>query len=268
MSDLAREWVVMTGVTRGIGQSLATELRSRGYSVCGIVRPAHTEKVQLSLDKVIAHDLLKPLGSSAISQLNEFLNTHRVIGVVHAAGLLGPMLHQPTAEKFVEWSQWWQSYRDTFQVNLFSGIQLINICRTHLQEWSGVSGVRSPFVLHLSSGAAVKPYAGWDAYCSSKAAILMDFKCMAAKVRADECCVLSVAPGTVMTDMMKQVLSAHPNDFPALSKFKELEKNGGLVEPSQPAKLICDWLMSSSQDSISHWHGELYDVRLSSSPTK
>jgi NAD(P)-dependent dehydrogenase (short-subunit alcohol dehydrogenase family) len=268
MSNLARSWVIMTGVTRGIGSSIAKELRSRGYSICGVLRPNHNAQMRDSFDEVILHDLSQPFDSGALQQLSTFLKSHRVIGCVHAAGLLGPMTVQPPCDDFHAWQQWWKSYQDTFQVNLHSGIQLMSACQESMNEWSGVSGRRSPFVLHLSSGAALKPYAGWGAYCASKAALLMEFKCWAAKIAAEKCYILSVAPGTVMTDMMHQVLAANPDDFPALSKFKQLEKSGGLVEPELPARMICDWLLNVSHEEISRWHGELYDVRSSSSPTK
>lgn len=258
----------MTGVTRGIGKSLAMEIQSRGYSVCGVVRPSHAEQMKSTLDEVIEHDLSKPVDGATLQWLAEIVKSHRVIGFVHAAGLLGPMNVQPRPDDILSWKEWWQSYQDTFQVNLHSGIQLAGACQDDMHEWSGQAGRRSPFVMHLSSGAAVKPYAGWGAYCASKAAMLMEFKCWAAKIAAEQCAVLSVAPGTVMTDMMQQVLAANPDDFPALSKFKQLEQTGGLVEPKLPAQLICDWLLNLSHDEISKWHGELYDVRSSSSPTK
>lgn len=268
MSNLMKDWIIVTGVTRGIGKSLATEFQKRGYSICGVVRPSVGEAAKEWLDEVVTHDLSEPFDKKMLLRLSEVLSTRRVIGVVHAAGLLGPMTTQPRADEFELWNQWWAYYQQTFQVNLHSGIQLMSACWKELHEWSGPTGRRSPFVLHLSSGAAVKPYPGWGTYCASKAALLMEFKCWAAKTAADICNVLSVAPGTVMTDMMQQVLSANPSDFPALAKFKDLEKNGGLVEPELPAKLICDWLLNLNHEQISKWHGELYDVRSSSSATK
>ncbi|NBW82620.1 SDR family NAD(P)-dependent oxidoreductase [bacterium] len=115
--------------------------------------------------------------------------------------------------------------------------------------------------MHISSGAAVKPYVGWGAYCSSKAAILMDFKCLASQIGVSELLVLSVAPGTVMTDMMKQVLASHPQDFPAIGKFKELEKTGGLVPPDLAGGKIVSWLIEQPSANLAQWHGQLYDVR-------
>ena len=227
----------------------------------------HAEHIQNSVNQLILHDLAQPLEKAALERISAFLRSHHVIGCVHAAGLLGPMNTLPPCDEFSAWQLWWESYRETFQVNTHSGMQLVSACLGGLHEWSWSAGRRSPFVLHLSSGAAVKPYSGWEAYCASKAALLMEFKCLAAKIAAEKCTALSVAPGTVMTDMMQQVLAANPADFPALSKFKQLEKDGGLVDPDLPARLICDWLLNLSQSEISQWHGELYDVRSSSSPT-
>lgn len=268
MGELQREWIVLTGATRGIGQKIAAELKSRGFSVCALARPVHAGTVLEHVDHTIHCDLRHPIAAETVTELAEFLKTHRTIGLIHAAGLLGPMSSPERPEHTAAWLDWWQEYQATCMVNFTSGAQLVSLCRQDLHHWVSDSGERSPFVLHISSGAAVRPYAGWGAYCASKAALLMEFKCLAAKISADVCHVLSVAPGTVMTDMMQQVLAAHPDEFPALTKFKELEKGGGLVAPALPAKTICDWLLNSGQDDISQWHGELYDVRLSKSPIK
>lgn len=261
MQQSTERWILMTGVTRGIGRAISQELRKKGFLVCGLVRHESAAKMHLELDRVIPWDLDWEWEKNSPSVWSEFVGSHSVVGFIHAAGQLGPMQSRPQDVASAEWASWWRAYSQALRVNHTAGLELSLAVRPHLQQWSDASGVRRPFLLHLSSGAAVKPYVGWEAYCSSKAAMLMAFKCLAAHASADELNVLSVAPGTVMTDMMQQVLSANASEFPALSKFKELEKTGGLVSPEVPARKIADWLVDSQDAEMKRWHGELFDVR-------
>lgn len=263
-----KNWILMTGVTRGIGRSLAEEFRKMGFFVCGLVRSENCAAAQPHLDAVLPWDLSLAWESNASPALLEFVARERVIGLIHAAGVLGSTNPVPEATDVAAWTSWWADYALTDRINHKAGLELIWGVKKSLVSWSTKRGQRTPFVLHLSSGAAVKPYAGWDAYCTSKAAMLMAFRTLAAKTPASELKVLSVAPGTVMTDMMKSVLSAREENFPALSKFKALEKSGGLVAPEVPAKKICSWLVDSLDADLCSWHGELYDVRDSSPATK
>jgi NAD(P)-dependent dehydrogenase (short-subunit alcohol dehydrogenase family) len=263
-----KNWILMTGCSRGIGRSLALELQERGFLVCGLIRPGNLEKAKHHLGQVLDWDLGLPWEANPSTALRDFVLKNRVVGFIHAAGLLGPMTQTPEPEKSEEWRSWWAEYFSTLRVNHTAAVEIMHAVQAQLKNWECELGERSPFIMHLSSGAAVKPYAGWDAYCSSKAAMLMEFKCLAARISSEQTTILSVAPGTVMTDMMQKVLSANPSEFPALPKFKALEQSGGLLPPEVPAKQICDWLIASSQQEIKQWHGELYDVRSSNSLTK
>lgn len=263
-----RNWILMTGASRGIGRSLALHLQERGFLVCGLIRPGHLEKAKHHLDEALGWDLDLAWGANPSKALRDFVLKHKVVGFIHSAGLLGPLTQVPDSENSEEWRSWWAEYFSALRVNHTAGLELVHAVRAKLKNWECELGERSPFIMHLSSGAAIKPYAGWDVYCSSKAAILMEFKCLAARISSDQTTILSVAPGTVMTDMMEKLLSANPSEFPALPKFKALEQSGGLLPPEVPAKQICEWLIAQSQQEIKQWHGELYDVRRSSSLTK
>ncbi|MEY3903288.1 MAG: hypothetical protein RL189_2594 [Pseudomonadota bacterium] len=265
MFEGSRQWIVMTGVTRGIGRSIARQLRARGFFVCALARKESLAAAGNEADRVLQWDCALPWEDNDSVNLLDFLSDNPVVGIIHAAGLLGPMDKPPHPSDAPHWKQWREDYLSTVRVNLTAGVELVQAARPFMQKQKSSTTQEKPaFVMHLSSGAAVKAYAGWNSYCASKAAMLMEFKCLAAQCSSDELLCLSVAPGTVMTDMMKQVLSANPDDFPALGKFRELEKSGGLVTPDSAAKKIVDWLIDSSTEQLCRWHGELYDVRTSS----
>ncbi|MEN9528151.1 MAG: hypothetical protein RI932_24 [Pseudomonadota bacterium] len=268
MNAKEKNWILMTGVTRGIGHSIANIFRRQGFAVCGLVRPSKAQQATHSLDELVPWELELPWKENAPDRLLKTLSGKNVIGFVHAAGVLGPMNDVPAATDAVAWNNWWQESEAAHRVNHSSGMEIATAVLSSLCSWKNSTGERAPFVAHLSSGAALKPYVGWNAYCASKAAILMDFRCLAAKLSAAQTTVLSVAPGTVMTDMMRQVLSSDPAAFPSLPKFKSLEQSGGLVAPEVPAQQICNWIVESSQQQIETWHGEFYDVRTSNSSTR
>lgn len=253
----------MTGASRGIGQAMAKHFRAKGFSVCALVRSQSAAGCLSSVDHVIPWDCAKAWHENPAQELLSFTEKQRVIGVVHAAGLLGPMDQAPVASDASLWQSWWDEYQRTARVNHLAGMELVLGLKPYLKPSTSQSrgAACPPFLLHISSGAAVKPYVGWGAYCSSKAAMLMDFKCLSGQLDANETLVLSVAPGTVMTDMMRQVLAAQPQHFPALEKFRELEKTGGLVSPDSAAEKIVSWLMENSAENLAQWHGQLYDVR-------
>src|SRR5690606_34498338 len=61
-------------------------------------------------------------------------------------------------------------------------------------------------IINITSGAALKPYFGWSAYCSSKAAINMFTQVLAAEQQEvkNGIKILAVAPGVVDTDMQSE----------------------------------------------------------------
>lgn len=252
----------MTGVSRGLGRSLARLLREAGLSVCALSRSGSAAACAEVSDHCFPWDCASPWEKNNFAAVEKFCTENSVVGFIHAAGVLGPMDKTPAPSESSAWQTWWAEYHAAVAVNFTGGTELVHAVLPFLKKFQSGSGEpRVPLVMHLSSGAALKPYAGWNAYCSAKAAMLMEFKCLAAQHKPEELLVLSVAPGTVMTDMMRQVLSARPEDFPALGKFKELEKSGGLVSPDSAAQKICNWLLQSSVEELERWHGEMFDVR-------
>jgi len=262
MTKAPLPWIMMTGTTRGLGRALAQQLRAGGFAVCALARAESLMSCADSADRSLTWDCARPWNQNESTELLKFCRENHVAGFIHVAGLLGPMVSTPMPSDSEEWTRWWADYHAAVAVNFTGGSELVHALQPLLKGYSSsMQGQCPPFVMHLSSGAAVKPYAGWNAYCASKAAMLMEFKCLAAQHSSKELLVLSVAPGTVMTDMMRQVLSAQPDDFPAIGKFKELEKTGGLVSPESAAHKIFSWLTESPLQELGRWHGELYDVR-------
>ena len=77
-------------------------------------------------------------------------------------------------------------------------------------------------LINVSSGSALKGYAGWTAYCASKAALDRLSECLAEE-EGGGFRVFSVAPGVIDTDMQRTIRSTPKERFPLLDSFLQLK---------------------------------------------
>lgn len=245
-----KPWLVITGASRGIGNALRNQLASR-YNFIEIVR---TTEQHLENSVRLQWDLATALDDKTRGALIEVFQKTKVAGIFHCAGTLGPW---GGAETLAHSKTYWTEHLNAYRINVCAPLDLLSVALPYLKA---APHLPAPIIFHLSSGAAVKPYVGWETYCTTKAACLMAFKALAKRYSANELLCLSVAPGTVMTDMMKKVLAGNKSDFPEVEKFIQLQKEGRLVDPKVPAVAI-DLFLHDSAETLKSFHGELFDVR-------
>ena len=97
-------------------------------------------------------------------------------------------------------------------------------------------------VLNISSGAGRNPNAGWGVYCATKAALDMYARVVKQAQGENGARVVSLAPGTVDTDMQAAIRSSDPKSFPALAKFQDFHATGKLSSPANVASRILAYL--------------------------
>jgi benzil reductase ((S)-benzoin forming) len=106
----------------------------------------------------------------------------------------------------------------------------------------------------LSSGAATKAYPGWSAYNAGKAAVEHWVRSVGLEEAAIEresagavkgCRVIAVAPGVVDTAMQGEIRAVDEQAFPAVERFRELKRSGGLTTPEQAAAGL--WAVIAAQ---------------------
>jgi benzil reductase ((S)-benzoin forming) len=90
----------------------------------------------------------------------------------------------------------------------------------------------------LSTGRDSGIYPGWSAYKSGKAATDAWAIAEAAAHKDPRLALISVAPGTVDTDMQAAVRQADEHDFPRVGKFEELSQTGRLSSAEEAAGRI------------------------------
>jgi benzil reductase ((S)-benzoin forming) len=114
--------------------------------------------------------------------------------------------------------------------------------RAFLRSTAGLDCERH--LVMLSSGAATKAYPGWSAYNAGKAAVEHWVRSVGLEEAAVEresagavkgCRVIAVAPGVVDTAMQGEIRAVDEQAFPAVERFRELKRSGGLITPEEAA---------------------------------
>jgi len=95
-------------------------------------------------------------------------------------------------------------------------------------------------IINITSGAGSKPYVGWSAYCSQKAAVNMVTRCAAMEVFDKPIRVLALSPGPFESHMQELIREANIESFPSREKFLKLHKEGKLKNPETLARIILD----------------------------
>jgi len=235
---------VVTGTSEGIGLAVAEALLERGWEVAGVARREaplrHADYRHARID----------LGDTAAleGRLAEYLGEElrrpgrSRLGLVNNAAALEPAGPLPRLGA--------TALARAFAVNVVAPACLLGLFLR--------CAPRTPLrVVNVSSGAAARPYAGWAAYCSSKAALRMVGQVAAAEAdelaagSAADLSVVSYEPGVVDTAMQASVRSLGREAFPKVERFLDLHARGLLHPPGQPAGEIARLLERDDLPSFS-----------------
>lgn len=234
MSTSVTTKAIVTGHSRGLGEAIAADLLGRGTAVLGLSRATNGALAQrypgllqqTALDLADTAHLQAWLQAGALARFTE--GAGRVL-LVNNAGTVQPM----GAAGAIEPGRLAQA----IALNVTAPLLLADA----LVAATGDEVLR--LVLHVSSGAARKPYAGWSIYCTTKAAL--DMHARAAQLdEVPGLRIASVAPGVVDTDMQADIRAASEDDFPLRERFEAMKREGQLELPVQVAHKLVDYLLS------------------------
>ena len=225
---------IVTGHSRGLGAAIAEHLLARGARVLGLSRHGNPslatrfpEKLeQQALDVADFATLQRWLDSGA---LGSFAGTGETPILVNNAGVLQPIGPLDTQRP--------EAVSRAVAVNVGA---VLALSAAFVQATGGASERR---ILHVSSGAGRKPYAGWSIYCATKAAIDQHALCVALD-RTPNLLISSVAPGVVDTEMQAEIRASSDERFPDRPRFVALHRDKALPSPEQTGGRLVEYLLS------------------------
>lgn len=228
---------VVTGVSKGIGEALATRLIERGFEVLGIGRSAPTglASARFSFVRADLRDakglpaLVDPLFDAVAARQPTFavlVNNAADAAPIGAFGTLSP-----------------EHIAGAIAVNLTAPLVLAN---AFLRALHGTHArVR---VINVSSGAAARALPGAGVYCVAKAGLEMLAPVIAAEAGGGRAEAVTIRPGIVDTPMQAFMRSQDRERLPEVGLFEAFHANGRLAPPEEVASRIVARLIDAPVD--------------------
>ncbi len=199
--------VIVTGASRGIGYQISSLLAENGHRVYAVARSESKLKALASRsDNIIpiVADLTSETGQKVVSGVIVEINQIDIL-INNAAKLDNVSFMNSSI----------QDWKQLFDVNLFSVIQLIQLCIPKM-----ISGGHIVNIGSMGGVQGSKKFSGLSAYSSSKGALAILTECLALEFASVQISVNCLALGAVSTEMQKE---AFP-DFEAPVTASEMGK--------------------------------------------
>lgn len=238
--DIKGKTVVITGASRGIGADAAREFAAAGANLALLARSADSlgELVEEIGGNTLAFacDVSQPEAvAAALQQARLALGSLDVL--INNAGVIEPIARIEDASP-ADWAQ-------LIDINIKGVFNGIHAALPLMKEGGGGT------IINIGSGAAYNPLEGWSAYCTSKAGLIMLTKCLHLEEAVNGIRVLSLSPGTVATDMQRQIKSSGINPVSQLAWEDH-------IPADWPAKTLL-WMCS---DDANEFLGDEVSLRL------
>jgi benzil reductase ((S)-benzoin forming) len=223
---------LVTGVSRGLGESLAAALLARGFEVTGIGRSS-AARLGGEQYRFAPCDLAQPaLIEAALAPVFDEIAAARPrsICLINNAAVAGPVGALGTFDA--------ASIAEALAVNLVAPLALVNLfCRAF------AGGSTQCLVINISSGAAERALPGSGPYSIAKAGLEMLTRQIVADRQAPAFRAISVRPGIIDTGMQAYMRSQPREAFANVDMFREFHASGQLVPPDVVAAKIVDRLV-------------------------
>jgi benzil reductase ((S)-benzoin forming) len=223
---------IVTGVSRGLGESLAAALLARGFAVIGIGR-ASAERLGGAQYRFARCDLaqLAAIETTLAPVFGDIAAARpRSICLINNAAVAGPVGTLGTFDA--------NSVAEALAVNLVAPVTLVNLfCRAF-----GATSAQC-LVINVSSGLAERVLPGSGPYSIAKAGLEMLTRQIVADQSAPTFQAISVRPGIIDTGMQAYMRSQPRESFANVDMFREFHASGQLVPPDVVAAKIVDRLV-------------------------
>ncbi|HSV77491.1 MAG TPA: (S)-benzoin forming benzil reductase [Bacteroidales bacterium] len=235
------KYIILTGSSKGLGEGIALALLKESHHLICISRTHNDHLQQLAeANNLTATQILFDLGFTdelplLVTGIFEQIRVDVAKGVylINNAGVIEPVNRS-------EYNTVGEIDRH-LRINLMAPMVLSGAFIKHTCDWK-----IQKRILNISSGAAVNPYAGWSAYCSSKAGLNVFSSCVAQEQQNQQFPVeiMSVAPGIIDTRMQEVIRATTKEQFALRQKFVDFKESGQLEAPKMTGKKIAELLFS------------------------
>lgn len=244
--SLNDEIALVTGASRGIGQTIALALGELGATVVGT---ATSEKGAEAITQYLADNNIK--GQGMVLNVTDQASIDQVIGemtetfgapsiLVNNAGITRDNLLMRMKEE--EWN-------DIIDTNLTSVFRLSRACLKFMTK------ARKGRIISISSVVGVSGNAGQTNYAAAKAGLIGFTKSLAREVGARGITVNAVAPGFIDTDMTRALSDAQKEALLAGIPLKRLGQPDEIA--AAVAFLACPGAAYISGETL-HVNGGMY----------
>ncbi|MDJ1015458.1 MAG: SDR family oxidoreductase [Paracoccaceae bacterium] len=231
--------VLITGASRGIGEAAAREFAGAGSKVVLAARG------RASIDRIASE-----IGPSALAcqcDVSRYADLEAAVSAAEAAfgpvdvlinnaGAVEPVAHLARSDP-----EAWGRVIDINLKGVYYGMRAV---------LPGMISRGGGTILTISSGAAHGPVEAWSHYCASKAGAAMLTRMVDKENRADGIRAIGLSPGTVATEMQREIKKSGINPVSQLDWSAH-------IPPEWPAKTLV-WMCSEAADD---WIGEEISLR-------
>ena len=229
LKELQGKTVVVTGASRGIGAAAMAAFVQQGARVYGLAR-SHDALAQAVSEAGAEGAIPCDMGqrdsvNAAFAQLRAKAGGVDIL--INNAAVIDPIAPLGDADPDA-----WSALIDINVKGVFWGIQAV---------LPDMLARRSGTVINISSGAARNVYDGWSAYCASKAAVAMLTHSLDLEYRAHGIRAIGLSPGTVATQMQRQIKASGINPVSTL----DWEDH---IPPEWPARALV-WMCGAEADA-------------------
>ncbi len=237
--------IIITGVSRGLGQALSQTLADENTKLVGFGRTQGDFSGTFH-----TCDFTKPqLAASIFEQAlqSEPLEDSESIAFIANAGRLG----------LLETAQ----HLDSFEIEETIAANLTQSALAASAFLRRVESIPIPKAfLQISSGAALpeRPKASWSLYCATKAGQEQLVRTIAKEQETakNPTAFININPGVMETAMQEQIRQTSPKAFPDVDRFIKLKEDGRIPTPDTIAQEIAK-LLSNPSDLE---NGKTYDL--------
>ena len=226
---LTGKTAVITGASKGIGAEAAKSFAAAGANV-----------VLLARSKAQIETLAAEIGAQALAvtcDVSDYTAVTEAIGAAKAkfgqidilignAGIIDPIGHLTETDP--------DAWGKTIDINLKGVMHGMHAVLPDMVAQGGGT------IITVSSGAAHGPVEGWTAYCSSKAGAYMLTRATDKEYRDRGIRVLGLSPGTVATDMQREIKAS------GINPVSQLEWSDH-IPPEWPARALM-WMCTAEAD--------------------